>query len=52
LAQNRYCKQTHFSLCDTTYEVTKKLHSCTLVLQKTKPKDSQLNMTSIGCNVM
>ena len=27
-----------FSLCETTYKVTKKLHSCMLILQNTKQR--------------
>jgi len=37
---------THsLSGCETTYELTKKLHRCRLILHNTK-HDSQLNMAS------
>jgi len=37
--------QAKSKVYETIYKVTKKLHSWRLILQKTKHKDSQLNMT-------
>jgi len=34
-SQSRYCKHSS-TLCETTYELTKKLHNCRLLSQSTK----------------
>jgi len=49
LAQRRYCEQTQrlpLSIWDYLWNCAhKKLHSCRLISQKTRHKDSQLNIT-------